>query len=120
MKLKNVIAIFLVIMLTTSQALAAACSVACGMPDQQQQSQQSMHHHAAEEHCHHDDSDDSQDSNESSKNSTCSMAGCHLLHAVTFTSESNKPFIEASGSIYPKFISTAVTADQLPPIKPPA
>lgn len=120
MKLKSIIAIFMAVMLISSQALAAACSTACfGMSDQTTHSQESMDQHADTDHCDHGTADSDQDE-PASKSSSCSMAGCHLAQTVAFPSETDKPVFRASGSIFPQFISTAVTADQPPPIKPPA
>lgn len=120
MKPKSIIAIFVAVMLISSQALAAACSVACfGMPDQQTDSHQSMDQHADTDHCDHGSTDSDQDS-QSSKSTPCSIAGCHLAQTVAFASENDRPVIQASDSNFPLFISTAVTADQPPPIKPPA
>lgn len=120
MKLKSIIAIFMAVMLISSQAFAAACSTAClEMQDQQTHSHQSIDQHADADHCDHGSNESEQDSS-SSKDTTCSMAGCHLAQTVVFACETAKPAIQASDSNFPQFISTAVTADQPPPIKPPA
>lgn len=120
MKQKSIIAVFVAVMLISSQALAAACSTAClGMLDQQTHSQQSMDQQVDADHCDHESTDSGQDS-PSSNSTSCSMTGCHLAQTVAFASETDKPFLQASDSDFPQFISTAVTADQPPPIKPPA
>ena len=120
MKQRSIIALFVAVMLISSQALAAACSTAClGMLDQQTHSQQSMDQQADADHCNHDSADSDQGS-QSSKSSSCSMAGCLLAQTVAFASVADKPVILATDTNFPQFISTAVTADQLPPIKPPA
>lgn len=120
MKLKSITAIFMAIMLISSQALAAACSTACvDVLDQASHSHQTMDQHADADHCDKGSPDSDQDA-PSSKSSSCSMAGCHLAQTVAFASETEKPAIQASDSNFPQFISPAVTADQPPPIKPPA
>ena len=120
MKLKSITAIFMAVMLISSQALAAACATACvGMFEQTTQSHQSMDQHTVADHCDHGSADSDQDE-PTSKSSSCSMAGCYLAQTVAFASETDKPAIQASDSNFPQFISTAVTADQPPPIKPPA
>lgn len=72
---------------------------------------------AANEHCQHDsDSSDQQHP----KKTACSITGCHFAQTAAFPSDSQQFLFKTAVTDFPRFISTAVSADLPPPIKPPA
>jgi len=120
MKFSRLVAVFLILVLTTSQALAAVCSASCLISSVEPYTQLDAAlggELAANEHCQHNS--DSSDQHHPKK-TACSIAGCHLAQTATFPSDSQQFLFRTPVTDFPRFISTAVSADLPPPIKPPA
>lgn len=118
MKFSRLVAAVLIFVLTASQAMAAVCSASCLMGEQYTQLNAALDgDSAASEHCQHDG--DSRDQHHPKK-TACSIAGCHLAQTATFPSDSQQFLFRTPVTDFPRFISTAVSADLPPPIKPPA
>src|SRR3546814_10901613 len=83
MKLKRLVAIFLMMVLVSSQALASACLTSCVVSKSQSQSIMGASDMTAmsTQDCHHSESD--QDNTENFHNQ-CNMAGCHIAQAAPF------------------------------------
>jgi hypothetical protein len=116
MKFRPIIALFLMLVLTTSQALAAACFASCIESGDEHTQMIAPGDNNLNEHCQHD----SQSSDEQHSKDACSMVGCHLAQTPTFATESQQFLFKTASTDFPRFISTAVSADLPPPIKPPA
>lgn len=118
MKFSRILAAFLILIMSSGHALAAVCSVSCATMDMDIQQQvlevemsgMDMHD------CHDTDSSQKQPT---SKHQNCTMAGCHFSQVVLDTNAKHQAPKFASVFL-PVFISTAISADQPPPIKPPA
>ena len=116
MKFSRMLAAFLVLALASSPALAAVCAASCASPQMQEQvlelelSGMDMHD------CHQADSTQQQPEKE---HQNCTMAGCHFSQ-VMFDHDFKHQNPDLIGALLPVFISTAISADQPPPIKPPA
>lgn len=116
MKLSRILAFFLILTLASSSALAAMCAASCTSLQMQQQvveldlSGMDMHD------CHQADSTQQQSEAE---HQNCTMAGCHFSQVV-FDNDSKHQIPDLISALQPVFISTAISADQPPPIKPPA
>jgi hypothetical protein len=119
MKFTRSLIVFLIMVMASSQALAAVCSISCADPSHSTH-QQLLNIEMADTsmtNCHDNASSDEP---QPSKHLNCSMAGCHFAQIVV-------PDLDVKGlipilcdSALPQFISTAISADQPPPIKPPA
>jgi hypothetical protein len=116
MKLSHTIAVFLMLVLTTSQALASACYASCIKNGDQHSQMEAIGNNNSDEHCQHD----SKDSDEQHSIDACSMVGCHLAQTPTFATESQQFFFKKTSIDFLRFTSIAVSADLPPPIKPPA
>lgn len=116
MKLSRILAVFLILTLASSSALTAVCAASCASLQMQQQvveldlSGMDMHD------CHQADSTQQQSEAE---HQNCTMAGCHFSQVV-FDNDFKHQIPDLISALQPVFISTAISADQPPPIKPPA
>lgn len=118
MKFSRILAAFLILVLASSSALAAVCAASCASLQMQERvlelesSGMDMHD------CHQADSTQQQQQPET-EHQNCTMAGCHFSQVVFDTSFKHQ-IPELISALQPVFISTAISADQPPPIKPPA
>ena len=117
MKFSSIVAIFLMLVLTSSQVIAAACSVSCAMASQEQMQFGAVLNSSTGDHCQHEPTNKAKQTH---KGNTCTMAGCHLAQSIAFASESSKATFYALDMKYPRFTSISISADIPPPIKPPA
>jgi hypothetical protein len=116
MNFPRVIALFLILVLTTSQSVAAACYASCIKNGGEHSQMTAPKANNSDEHCQHV----SKDSDEQHSKDACSMIGCHLAQTPTFVTEPQQFVFKITSTDFPRFISTTISADLPPPIKPPA
>jgi hypothetical protein len=118
MKLVRIIASILIMAMVSSPVLAAVCSSSCvyqeaafNMAEVPDMGGMDMSH--CEQH-----KDDQKQAPSDIPHS--SMAGCHFVVAAQMSSVPSIATPDFSIVVPPDFISTAISADTSPPIKPPA
>ena len=117
MRVRTLLAVVLIMVLSIGPALAANCSAICFSLEQNITS--AMEEGAGAmtncEHC-----PKPEPVNESSYSSDeCNMAGCHVTAAAYFHSETSSN-AQPGENAPPQFVFNTVSADLPPPIKPPA
>lgn len=119
MKFTRTWIVFIAMIMASSQVLAAVCSISCaGLVDNTHQQTFSVGMADMDmTDCH--DTNSSQDQ-QSSKHVNCSMMGCHSSQLLVLDMGAKGLAPVLSNAALPQFISIAITADQPPPIKPPA
>lgn len=116
MKLSRILAVFLILTLASSSALAAVCAASCASLQMQKQVVELDFSGMDMPDCHQADSTQQQSEAE---HQNCTMAGCHFSQVV-FDNNFKHQIPGLISALQPVFISTAISADQPPPIKPPA
>lgn len=119
MGITRIAAMVLILVLTSGQALAAACATTCAMPGTQMDlSMGDMDMEGMDmENCHQ--AKPAKDDH-SKSHQTCHMAGCHLAQAAPFESALSNHFPALADSQLPHIYPSARSAELAPPIKPPA
>jgi len=116
MKFSRMLAAFLILALASSSALAAVCAASCASLLMQEQVLEMASSSMDMHDCHQADSTQQQPETE---HQNCTMAGCHFSQVV-FDNDFKHQIPDLISVLQPVFISTAISADQPPPIKPPA
>jgi hypothetical protein len=117
MKFSRILALALILVLASSQALAAACSTSCLMSNIETQATSAEMADMDSDHCHHQKP--AQDQHQE-QHKTCTMAGCHASQAAPLGLLATYTTPHFSNTTLPHFVPLAVSADLSPPIKPPA
>jgi len=118
MKLIRIIASFLIMVMASSPALAAACSSSCAYQDAASNMAAVSDMGTMDmSHCEQHKEDQNQAPSDTPHSS---MAGCHFVVAAQMSSVPSIATPDFSIVVLPRFISTAISADTSPPIKPPA
>ena len=116
MKLRNVFAVLMIMVLSIGPAMAAQCNASCtNSDDTSMSSMGSVEDMKDCDHCPKQNS-----SHDQTVNDHCKMAGCHTVSAAAYFHVIKPSRSEHKTAVHPQFISTAVSADLPPPIKPPA
>lgn len=124
------LAVFLILTLIASPAMAAACAIDCvsrdavttALPGGMQSSTVSVADDHATMHCHDDTvtaDSKAEPAQPDTSHAACTMAGCHGTTAAGFASASVVMFdytpVHSAG-----LLASQISADLPPPIKPPA
>lgn len=118
MKFVRIIASILIMVMASSPVLAAACSSSCAYQDVASNMAAVSDMGAMDmSHCEQHKEDQNQAPSDTAHSS---MAGCHLVVAAQMTSVPSITTPDFRVVVPPRFISTAISADTSPPIKPPA
>jgi uncharacterized protein involved in copper resistance len=119
MRFRQFLTAILILVLSSSPALAAYCTTACmqaeqaaSMEVQQDVAMMDM------DHCDHSSMQHSE-KKDAKSHDHCSMAGCHAASLALFPVLPTQ-FHDLSAAHHPQFVPTAFSADTPPPIKPPA
>ncbi|MBX9677026.1 MAG: hypothetical protein K2V71_10535 [Methylotenera sp.] len=119
MKLFRTIAIFLILALTTSPALAAHCATSFAS----ESLMTAMHSEgdmSGMMHCQ-DSAMKKNQSKSSAEHKPCAMGvGCHFAQATPVDSFSKYVFIDSAQQSFPRFTPSEKSIDLSPPLKPPA
>ncbi|HEX5538265.1 MAG TPA: hypothetical protein VFX01_00625 [Methylophilaceae bacterium] len=124
MKLARLLAIVLILVLSSSPAMAAMCAAKCagGALMSALHEPDSAAGNTATAHCEHmqDAHDKSTQHQQHAAHKSCSMAGCHFSVAVPLLPPAQFAAVQFDNSALPYFGPFAVSAELPPPIKPPA
>ncbi|HZV99034.1 MAG TPA: hypothetical protein VFF74_08605 [Methylophilaceae bacterium] len=117
MKFTRIIALALILVLASSQALAAACSTSCLTSIIGAQAVSTEMADMDADPCHHQQPAPNQHQDQ---HKTCTMAGCHFSQTAPagLLATYGTPYF--SNTTLPHFVPLALSADLSPPIKPPA
>lgn len=125
MKFTRIIALALILVLASSQALAAACSTSCLTSIIGAQAVSTEMADMAADHCHHQQPAPNQHQSQhqdqhQDQHKTCTMAGCHFSQTAPAGTLATYATPYFSNTTLPHFVPLALSADLSPPIKPPA
>lgn len=118
MKHIRIIAIFLIMTLAASPALAAVCAASCAS----QSIMSSLHHDdmSGMKNCH-ESSKKQEQTKSNTEHKSCAMgAGCHFTQITPIESFTKYVFAELTATSFPRFVPSEKSVDLSPPLKPPA
>ena len=119
MKHMRIIAIFLIMTLAASPALAVACGISC-VSTKSVMAAEKTSDMSAMTNCH-EGSMNKKETQSTTEHKSCTMgAGCHFSQVTPIDSSSHHTLIESATVSFPELASSAKSADLSPPLKPPA